>query len=980
MTLRTELKELKKAAHVMPGPDAVLPTLERVKLGGPYDELFFAELRDTGWLPVLEQHGFFAGIPEKDSATSPRARYSERLPFLALARLAEVAADAVTAILIRLPLVTAMRMTDQVLRCIAGVSGRRAITSLRPLAVYLAESSSHTHGVWIEEVLKAWTKAGATAEAKAILRAFVLSIANRSRADQYRPGTGWQMAEIDQKVVESLCTGDPMEIAATYFDALSRWAALRRECEPSRTAEPVERDPAQETPATLWLEDFKDPPSNLRELEGSLAGRLYVACARIYSTQPQCIGDLDQMLRSDRWELFERLRWQLYADFPTDSFAFARGDVLALIPHFGRIDFAHEYEFAQLLSKHTEQHGAAFLAPEDVSTFLSSVLAGPLDRKGNPADIDKERFWRRQLQPIEPLLTGVNGERYRQSVPAEACSPIEFYKPVRSGGAARMVEHVSPVSHADLAAKPNPELWEYLNTWKPSARYEKREWWIDEDIGALGKVFAQLVETQPNRFSAQSAWWTKLHRPAILSQPLERAAERLGNEATAKKPVSPGEWENWFGLAQWIVANPARSEGLPKAEENDSAWARMLVARFLKAALKSKDSVPPLLIPPAHELIKRLISDPDPRLADGGRMGDWLTTAINSARGDAIDLALDVAIRTKESGKDPEAWIFEAIRQRLTDPNESPAVFALLGSRLRLFAHLFGDQLAGSPELLFPPAREEHKTAAILAHFQYDNPMAKVVQVFPEIVNQGLDLLKGSGNDETREERLGRNYATRLGMHIAFYFWNELLPPVGGGDQLLHRFFSVVPSNVRANVIGQIGNTFEKASPAEVTEKLQRRVMEIWEQTRAAILATRNSVGASAGNFDDEFLAFVDWIRCECLPFHWRLRNLNEALSWASAGPRPDRLVEFIAEQSENPERLRPMLDLVRTLIDKPSDELKWSLQEDKIRPLLERGLRSDNVEVRDAAESAQEKLLRQGFLSLLDVGSAASTEKSGQQ
>ncbi len=82
-------------------------------------------------------------------------------------------------------------------------------------------------------------------------------------------------------------------------------------------------------------------------------GRLFLAAQQIYlQGDPAAIDRLDRLLRSNPWQLFRRLRWQLYADFPSLTLNRARADALQRIPYLNEIDYSrgsHDYEFAQLL-------------------------------------------------------------------------------------------------------------------------------------------------------------------------------------------------------------------------------------------------------------------------------------------------------------------------------------------------------------------------------------------------------------------------------------------------------------------------------------------------------------------------------------------------------------------------------------------------------------------------------------------------------
>jgi hypothetical protein len=76
-----------------------------------------------------------------------------------------------------------------------------------------------------------------------------------------------------------------------------------------------------------------------------------------------------------------------------------------------------------------------------------------------------------------------------------------------------------------------------------------------------------------------------------------------------------------------------------------------------------------------NRLLGRLVAEVDEQLSkNANSFGDWLTTAINSVRGTAVEALFSLALRQKNAGKEIEPWIFETLRSRLESPDESPAI------------------------------------------------------------------------------------------------------------------------------------------------------------------------------------------------------------------------------------------------------------------------------------------------------------------
>lgn len=977
MTLQAQLVWLKSAANTLPNAEGVSRALALVASGAPNDELFFGELKDAAWLPILERNGYFSR-PLSDQADSDRRNnYRNRLPLFALARFSETSPFQATAILLRIPLATVRANADQVLHCLAKLRDRKAITSVAPLSVYLAETTHRATAVWIEDLLGAWIKAGAYTEAVGILRAFVGSTVNASIDEQPNIDRQWQLAEIDRKLVDDLAKFSPQKIAQIYFEALSRWAALRRA--PAQIGDgtlldgPVISDPARELPFCFWMQDFRQPPSGVRDLEETLATRLYATCAvECGSGDESKIAQIESLLRSDRWELFTRLRWQLYADYPESTLEFARREVLELLPHLGRIDYGHGFEFAQLLKRHAEKHGSAFLSSDEARKLVNVVFAGPVDEHGElELEADRSRFWRKQLQPLEALLTAADLQR----IQLDRAVSLNDYKPFRMGEA-RMIEQVSPASVDALAAKSDSDLWQFLNSWKPSNRRETEEWWIEESVDALASTLAAVIERDPRRFSLVSKWWEKIERPEMLNRILDRAANRVSGREQKGVEVTETDLATWLALAECVAAHATKGKVHtdPNEDETQPVWSTLATARFLEALVSAKTSVSHEQRQKVVQLLRVVLQANDPRLSkkNSGIASDGLTTAINSARGIAMQAILDIAVQQHETEKALESWIFETIETRLLHPDESPALFALLGSRLRLLVVLFGDKFTPRPELLFPRDRPQHREAAVLAHFKYDNPMVGVIKTFPELIPAGLALAAEAAKGRKGPRSPSREFDSRLGVHIAFYHWNNSFPTDQAGDEVLDQFFALAASDTRGSVIDQIGSAFEKATEQSIPANVRNRVMQIWERRFGQIQEIAQRAASDSTEFQEELAAFTDWIRCECFPLEWRVRRVINALDLLTSGPRSYGLVKYIGEQHDKPERLQYMLQVLQALVRRPSDEVRWAMQEREVRPILERAFESQIPEVRIQAETTLELLLRQGFLTFLDIGKAS--------
>ncbi len=662
---------------------------------------FFDKLGNPDWLQLLDQKGFFKILPGPEPTDDGRLMYRHYLPLMVLTRLAGTAPTAVTDILVKLRLPDNPYVGYQILQCMAKIRDPACIQQLRPLIAQLAENSTRTSWLWIQELLKSWMELKVFPEIFAILRAYLNSAVDKS-FEQHRDVSGtWLAKQIDEGCLEELTPQNPIEVATIVFQVLCKWVEQERE-------KYNESEISDDAPTSYFVEDFKSMPLEHRGIAATLAKRLFSAAEQVYlQGNLAAIGQLEKLLNSNPWQLFRRLRWQLYADFPMLTLKSARTEVLQRIPFLSEIDYSrgsHDYEFAQLLIAHAKQHGNAFLSPNEVEQFANVVLKGPIDKDGKLLDGNNDFFYRKQLWPIASLLRGKQLATYHVFVPDDSKINIGSFKPFSSGGVSGgFVASKAPKVTESFESMKDEELWNCLNTWEPKTGYEydSTGQLQHENIFELATKFAELVEKLPRRFDPPAKWWENINRSEVLNKFLDRAADRVSKKQNDEKTSTPAptedEWANWFGITQWVMTQP---------------WPRHAASRFLRNTLKSTCVIPDRYFSELPELLRRLIEEVDPQLlANKNSFGDWLTTAINSVRGEAIEALLNLALRQKNAAIKIEPWIFELIRSRLELPEESPAIFALFGTNLRFLIHLFRPEVKGSSSLLFPPDRPEHRSA-----------------------------------------------------------------------------------------------------------------------------------------------------------------------------------------------------------------------------------------------------------------------------
>jgi hypothetical protein len=320
------------------------------------------------------------------------------------------------------------------------------------------------------------------------------------------------------------------------------------------------------------------------------------------------------------------------------------------------------------------------------------------------------------------------------------------------------------------------------------------------------------------------------------------------------------------------------------------------------------------------------------------------------------------------------------LHKRLTPTsNESPAIFSLLGSNLRLLSYLLPDWLAANADLVLPPDRPSCLTAVIIGHLAYDQPYKAVIEALPMFLDRALDSAARLENDKKLEPaEKTTDFSSRLGFHIVFYMWNDCFQERTKGGALLSKFLTVASSTARAETIGYIGSVFEKAESNVEIESLIIRAQAILDQWLQWI---QDSVKADQGRLEGheaELGRIADLVTAECFPFKWRIEVATTALGMLSHPRWSFQLLDTLEQWSEQeetaPERVVAGISLLAALTGKMSDDLRWSIQTRRLVPILTKGLRHNDPKVREQTNQIIENLLRHGFFELLDLPDIATS------
>jgi hypothetical protein len=946
MTIYNQLSRLEEIMALAPKAE-LLREVEQVCRGETACKVFWCErVANVAWLPLMTDSGWFAPVPNsiRDGDMIIHPAWPESSILLRFAK--SVPMD-VARIIAATPDSDNPRVGDQLIRIAGEFDHAEPIAVVRERIRRVLAGRTRSARVWLLEMLVKWLSSGASSDVLQLLPALIALESGDSR------GVGretWELRRLDEKVFAPLALSHGAELVDELSSAID-------------TAEKT----SEHTDSDLWLEDFLHNPGYTHQPEIVLALRIYNTCRELITGGGASVAlQVNDLLSRRQRHLFRRMRWQLYADFPKYYLEQARQEVVARIPEMNRRP--HEFELQNLISTFVAEYGNRFLSESNISNVVQTISAGPVGEDGK-IESDEHyvaRFRAKQIQPFRPLLPNKQLFEVKDPRGESLVFDSQDYKPFRSMGEVHTVEQRSPLTPADLANMPDDKLWPLLNEWVPDPSRSNEEWWIEEGVAGLAEAFAKATRLNQARFSPSSKWWESLKRPAFLWRILDQTLvdEKGSDPAT-------DDWETWLGLCEYVVAQRPIEQPDAKGQTDDTSatnptwkYARWSAARLIERMLRRKTRPPSAEATRIGRLLQQLITDDDPRLAEidkswSSSSFDWLSKAINSSAGTAVEALLLFALWQKETARTPESfeWISELLSQQLSKSIQSPAIFAVLGSQLVVLVHLFEEWCRESGELLFPfSTRPEHASAALVSHLGYTNPHTLVLKGFPQLPDQALqhiDYSEGRDKSESRQQ-----IPFRLGYHLSYYYWNAL-PDAEVAGKRLDNFFKRALPQTRGRLITELGHIFAHAPQDALSEPIRGRVKALWDERFESIMRQVRVAPDSLEQFLSELEAFAEWLKIESLDAAWRLSRFGATLEVLPASPESYDLAKTLDRLSENPQNLRTVIRCVELLTRKMGDRFKWSLGETDLKEALKRGLGTDDPETRSLAVSARDNLLR---------------------
>ena len=126
---------------------------------------------------------------------------------------------------------------------------------------------------------------------------------------------------------------------------------------------------------------------------------------------------------------------------------------------------------------------------------------------------------------------------------------------------------------------------------------------------------------------------------------------------------------------------------------------------------------------------------------------------------------------------------------------------------------------------------------------------------------------------------------------------------------------------------------------------------------------------------EPELSAFVKWLGCECHPFGWRHDRVLRTLKILDTPVQPAFTMRTLESLSRDPEKLAACTEILEALLSKEIQIVSWAYRESEMKPILVRGLGTENTAIKERTLRIQEIILRHGLFEYLDLTSQSEVD-----
>jgi hypothetical protein len=583
-------------------------------------------------------------------------------------------------------------------------------------------------------------------------------------------------------------------------------------------------------------------------------------------------------------------------------------------------------------------------------TLLDWIAAGPdLSDLTIETEEDRDRIvggWQRPR--VAALQAFLPEELETRRLEIEVAAAAFKTEPEDDEDGAVFVGPTSPITEEDLKSRTVQEVLDLLRRWKP------KPGWREASPDGLGRTLEGVVSAAPVEYAAAAGEFIGLEPTYVRSL--------IGGLAEAVKKEHIFPWIDVLRLCRWVIQQPdTGTQQADRDRDPDWSWTRNSIVRLFKEALNIVPGQVPIdLREQLWNVLAPLTDDPDPapdREKDRDGM-DFLGTAINSVRGNAMFAVLQYAVWAKRQ--------LDAAHQAPTNMSALPEVAEVLDAHLDIerdpslaIRSVFGeafptlhwlDATWTSERVLkvFPsdPAATRYRDAALATFLIYRPAFSSLWPIMRAVYEDAVrDIGEHAAADHDKAH-------ARLGIHLLLFHTYGL----EGADTAIREFMQRAPAALQRTVLDQIGRYLSQELKEAKPEMIER-VRSFWDWYDELAEKQEDRQGLQA---------FGWWLAGGKLGLDW---SASHALTVLKRGEmlEPDHLVvEYLIEVA--PANPKIAADIVLGLAGNLRDEWSFHGWHKEARIILQTVFGSGDANAIAAGRAAINLLGARGHIELLDL------------
>jgi hypothetical protein len=544
--------------------DKIQKALELIGRRGANFAFFFKNASDPVWIEPLKAAGHFKNPPRVVPAGEGYVSFPIWWPSEFLKRVAPVAREDVVKILLEMGDTDNPKVLEDVVEIALSIANDPVSLKLEPIICKYLAQPYHVFEDNLTALIAKWAEAGPVGVAAALRLSERLIFFNPDPLEEEKSARAekdpddwttslspaprfqeWEYQQILEKGVAALATAAPLETAKLLIRAVAQMVRLE-------TGKPLGNVDWRDA-SEIWaprVDERRGPYSNP---QSDLIAALTHACEKVYyesKGDEARIRELDGALRKGKWQIFDRIRYYVYAKYPELTKDWI-SEAIVMYPDYteGRYGF----EFQRMVRIGTEKFGESLIDKPELTKILEAIFNGPDkdeykqfmgEQFTEEAYVGRKRYFQlRHFRPFASILFDKYKELYER-LHAENPQLTDDDFVAYHGGESKTGGSRSVKSVAELSAMEDDDLISFLNEWEDVHR-DPEQWWIDIDFDGVGIVLQQVIAGNPKRYLDWGKRWYEVKRPVYFRYALDLAAKRIVEHKD--------ELSRWFDLADWLM-------------------------------------------------------------------------------------------------------------------------------------------------------------------------------------------------------------------------------------------------------------------------------------------------------------------------------------------------------------------------------------------------------------------------------------------